>query len=79
MGCASIGQLLHYIVIQIRPASEEDIEEGDGGREYTDSNSNVYEDEMPTPDNYTCEEDAERDFEDHHCQNVAGFASHGPL
>jgi hypothetical protein len=59
MRCASAGQLLDCIVVQVRSTSEEDVEESGGGREDADTDGNVYEYEMPTPDNNACEEDAE--------------------
>jgi hypothetical protein len=51
---ALIGQLLHYIVVQIWPTAKEDIKEGGGRREDAGSNGNVYDDEVPALDDNTC-------------------------
>jgi hypothetical protein len=59
MRCTPTGQLLECIVVQIRPTSEKDVEERAGGREDADTDGNVYEVEMPPPDDDACEEDAE--------------------
>ena len=59
MRCASAGQLLHSVVVQIRSTSKKDVEERCGGREDADTDGDVNEDEMPTPDDNAREEDAE--------------------
>jgi hypothetical protein len=76
---ALIGQLLHYIVVQVWSTAKEDIKEGGGWREDAGSDGNVYDDEVPALNDDACKKDAEWDLEDHHRQDVAGFAGHGPL
>lgn len=78
-GCTLVVQLLHNILIQIVPTSEETIEEGSGGGEDVYPDGDVYQNELPGFDDDTCKEDSKRYLEDHHCHDVRCLTHNHPL
>ena len=64
--CTLFVQLLHNVVVEVRSASKQTIEECGGGREDIDPNIDVYDTSLPRFDDDTREEDAEGDLDGHH-------------